>query len=266
MTGIPQIISHAGSDLQRLYPSLYLNTLLRKVLKSADRIITNPEMATFFNTLDIPAIKISTLPQVYVDNNAFNPQVKPYDLKQHITNQKYSQETPVIAYIGKITHHFETKGLPELLDACSKINREFLLLFVANGNRLEEFKGLIMKEGLANKTLFMPFLPPWRIPSILKTCTCIIAIENSSSSVLGYHVPVVPTEAMSTGRCVLLSKEIHKKKPFSGFKNGEAILVNDKEEPNNLMKKITDSATYCLLLPIKRFCVCCKEEERPCCS
>jgi glycosyltransferase involved in cell wall biosynthesis len=230
MTGIPQIISHAGSDLQRLYPSPYLNTVLEKILKKADKIITTTETTAFFTNLGIPDTKISTLAQVYVDTNAFNPRVEQYNLKQHKINQKDSPRTPVIAYIGKITNHFETKGLPELLKACSKIDDEFLLLFVANGNRIEDFKALVKRADLTQKTRFLPFLPPWKIPSLMKTCTCIVSLENSSSPVLRYHVPAVPAEAMATGRCVLLSKELHKKEPYAKFEEGKEILVVDDND------------------------------------
>lgn len=230
MTGIPQIISHAGSDLQRLYPSHYLNTLLEKMLKKADKIVTTPETTAFLTNLGIPATKISTLSQVYVDTNAFNPQVKSCDLKPHITNQKYFPGIPTIAYIGKITHHFETKGLPELIKACSKINEDCFLLFVANGNKLEEFKALIETEGLTEKTLFMPFVPPWQMPSILKSCTCVVALENSNSPVLSRHVPVLPAEAIATGKCVLMSKELHKKEPYSNLENYKDALEVDAQD------------------------------------
>ena len=229
MTGIPQVISHAGSDLQRLYPSPYLKTLLEKTLKQADKIITNPEATPLFSTLSIPATKISELPQVFVDTTAFNPQVEPFDLKQYITNQKYTSETPVIAYIGKITHHLGNKSLPELLKACSKICKDFLLLIVANGNRLKEFKALVEKEGLTDKTLFLPFLPPWKMPSILKACTCLVALENDSSPVLSHHVSTVPGEAIAVGKSILISKEIEEKEPFRLLGNQSVFVVDSRD-------------------------------------
>lgn len=238
MTGIPQIVSHAGSDLQRLYPSPYLNALLKKVLKKADRIITSPETKAFFNSLDIPATKISTLPQVYVDTNAFNPEIKPYDLKQHITNQNYFSGIPTIAYIGKITNHFEAKSLPELLKSCSKINENFLLLLVANGKRIKEFKALSKKENLDKKMLLMPFLPPWKIPSVLKSCVCVVALENSNSPVLSYHVPTVPAEAMATGKCVLMSEEMHKKEPYAKLEDGKEVIVANAQDFSAVKKSM----------------------------
>jgi glycosyltransferase involved in cell wall biosynthesis len=238
MTGIPQIISHTGSDLQRLYPSPYLNSLLDKVLQKADKIVTTTDKKSFITNLGIPVTKISTLPQVYVDINDFKPHVEIYNLKYHITNQKYTSGTPVIGYIGKITHNFETKGLPELLNACSKISKEFLLLFIANGNKIEEFKALINKEGLTEKTLLMPFLPPWKIPSLLKSCTCVVSLENSGSPVLSYHVPVVPAEAIATGRCVLMSEELHKKEPYTKLKDGKEVLVVNSKDVNKIKETL----------------------------
>lgn len=238
LVGIPQIISHAGSDLQRLYQSPYLKRLLEKIVKSADRVITNPETTTFFSNLGALASRISLMPQVYVDTRAFNPDVAPFDFKDYIDNQKYFLGIPIIAYIGKITHHFETKGLPELLKACGKINEDFLLLFVANGKKFEDFTALVKRENLTQKTLFMPFLPPWKIPSILKSCTCLSALENSSSPILNYHVPAVLAEAMATGRCVVLSKELHKKEPYLKFENGKEVLLVDSNDECSIKESL----------------------------
>jgi len=238
LLGIPQIISHAGSDLQRLYPSPFLKKLLVKIMQSSDRIIANPKTATFFNSLGMPASKISLMPQVYVDTMAFNPEVSSLDLERHTDAQKYSPQIPIIAYIGKIAHHYETKGLTELLKACSKIKEEFLLLFVANGNKIEEFKDLVKEDNLTQKTLFLPFMPPWKVPSILKLCTCLVALENSSSPVLNYHVPTVPAEAMAVGKCVLMSRELYGKEPYVKLANGKDVLVVDVLNEKLLKEKI----------------------------
>ncbi len=233
-TDTPQIIRHAGSDLQRLYPSPYLKSLLKRVIRSADGIITNQSTINFFTDLGVSPSKIFPTQPIYVDPIAFNPDVAPFNLEPYITNQKYYPGIPIIAYIGKITYHFETKGLPELLKACSNIKEDFLLLFVSNGNKLAEFKALVEKANLLKKTCFLPFLPPWQIPSLLKTCTCIVALENSSSPILNYHVPLVPAEAMATGRCVLMSKEIHEKEPYNKLENGRELLVADTSNVNEI--------------------------------
>lgn len=216
-TNVPQIIRYGGSDLQRLYPSPYLNNLLDKIIKSADATITN----------NIPMQKVT------VDTQAFHPKVVPIDLSSHVTNQKYFSGIPIILYIGKITHHFETKGLCELLEACSRINKDFLLLFVANGNKLNEFKKLVKNANLAEKTIFLDFAPPWKMPSILQASTCVVALEKITSPVLQYHTPALPAEALATGKCVLMSKTLQEKEPYDKLKAGKEILTVD---PNNTGK------------------------------
>jgi glycosyltransferase involved in cell wall biosynthesis len=232
-TGVPQIIRHGGSDLQRLYPSPYLNDLLDKVIKSADAIIADPVMTSFFQNRGVPSDKIIPMQRVPVDTRAFNPEVSPLDLTPYLTTQKYFPDIPIISYVGKITYHFETKGLCELLDACSSIKEDFLLLFVANGKKIDLFKHLVKNANLEDKTIFLDFLPPWQIPSVLKACTCAIALEKETSPVLKYHTPSLPAEALATGRCVLMSDSLHKKVPYSNFKNGKEVLVVD---PNNTEK------------------------------
>ncbi len=232
-TGVPQIIRHGGSDLQRLYLSPYLNNILDKVIKSADAIITNNIQMIFFRNMGIPSSKIIPLQRATVDTRAFNPDVSPLDLSPYLTTQKYFPDIPIIGYLGKITYHFETKGLCELLDVCSSIKEDFLLLFVANGKKLNQFKHLVKNANLEDKTVFLDFLPPWQIPSVLKACTCVVALEKEMSPVLKYHTPSLPAEALATGRCVLLSDRLHKKEPYRNLKNGKEVLVVD---PNNTEK------------------------------
>ena len=233
-TNIPQIVRHAGSDLQRLYPSPYLKKLLTKVIQSADKIITNPDQVTFFDNLGIPPSKIISLENIPVDMGAFNPKVKPYDLATKITNKKYHPDTPIIAYIGKITYHYATKGLCELLEACSKIKQDFLLLFVSNGKKISEFKKLVKKSNLTEKTAFMDFVPPWQMPSILKACTCIVSLEKETSPTLSYSVSAIPAEAMATGKCVLMSTKMHKKEQYKEFIDGEEVLVVNPSNVNRI--------------------------------
>jgi glycosyltransferase involved in cell wall biosynthesis len=246
VTGVPQVISHAGSDLQRLFPSPYLNTLLKKTLKNADLVISNSEKIAFLHELGVPSSKISVLPQIYVDTKAFNPQVQPFDLKPFLTNQKYTTGMPVIAFIGKVTYHFETKGLPKLIEACSKINKDFLLLFVANGTKIQELKNLIQKAQLSEKTLFMPFMPPWKMPSILKACSCVVTVEPYNSPVLSYHTSQIPAETMSTGCAAIISNDVYAKEPYTNFKNGKDLIAINAEDSailKNSLEKLIGSGS-----------------------
>lgn len=238
-TGIPQIVRHGGSDIQRLYPSPYLNNLLDRVIKSADAIVTNNSSMPFFQNIGIPSSKIIPVQNVFADTRSFNPKVPSLDLSPYLTNQKYFPGIPVFGYIGKITHHLETKGLCEFLESCSSIEEDFLLLFVSNGKKLNQFKMKVRKENLENKTIFLDFVPPWQIPPILKVCTCIMALEKEDSPVYDYHTSALPYEALATGRCVLMSESLHKKEPYRNLKNEKEILIVDPNNANEIKKILT---------------------------
>ncbi len=238
-TGIPQIVRHGGSDMQRLYPSPYLNNLLGRIIKSADAIITNNSSIPFFQNVGIASERIKPLQKVFADTESFNPQVPALDLSPYLTNQKYFPGIPIFGYIGKITHHLETKGLCNLLESCSSIEKEFLLLFVANGKKLDQFKEKINKANLEDKTVFLHFIPPWQIPSVMKACTCVMALEKESSPVYEYHTTSIPYEALATGRCVLLSDSLHRKEPYRSLKNGEEVLVVDPSNSDEIRKMLS---------------------------
>ena len=199
-THIPQVIRHGGSDVTRLYDSPFLRGVLRKVIQSADAIVTNNELLSFFESLDIPSGRILKLNGVPVNTIAFNPSVNPFDLSSYLKNQRGLKSIPVIGFIGKITHHFESKGIYELLVACKQLENDFLLLFVSNGNKLPQLKQLLREHKLEEKSLILNFFPPWQIPSILKACTCIVALEKETSPIIDCHTPITPAEALATGR------------------------------------------------------------------
>ena len=231
---VPQLISHAGSDLQRLYPSRYLNSLLKKILNSADGIITTPKNEPFFTNLGVSTSKIFFENQLIVDTQAFNPNVLPFNLDSYCTNQRISSDIPIIGYIGKITTNYKTKGLLELLNACSKIDKRFLLVFQSNGKKLGEFKLLIEKLNLTEKTCFLPFLPPWKIPSILKSLNCVISLEKRNSPTLEYTDSTIPAEVIFTGKCVLMSQAVHAKEHYKNLKDKEEVFVVDTNNLQNL--------------------------------
>lgn len=241
---IPQIVRHAGSDLQRLYSSPFLNTLLKKIILSADSIITNSSHIDFFKELGVNNKSVFTQNHLSIDTQVFNPHVKPFDLSESIEKKKQTDDVPIIGFFGKITYHFETKGLVELLHATSQIDEDFLLLFVANGNKLDEFKQLVNKENLLKKSIFLNFVPPWQMPSLLKSCTCVVSLEKKTSPVMSHNISNVPAEAIATGTCVLISNLLHRKEPYKHLENKKEILVVDPEDIEDIKRKLYKIIRY----------------------
>ncbi|MHC2994682.1 MAG: glycosyltransferase [Candidatus Atribacteria bacterium] len=227
ITGRPQILRHAGSDIGKIFTSSSYNTLFKTILQRVDKIITIPSMKEMFISLGISDSRIAFDEKVSVDTKAFNPKVSPFPLSDYI--ERKILNCPIITYIGKINYYWKTKGLYELIEAVKRIKRDFLLLFVANGKGLLEFKNLIRKNNLEKHSIFIDFVPPWRIPSIIKLSTCVVVPEKEFP--IQYHTPIIPREVMAVGKCLILSKELYNKGCYGNLTDGENVLLID---PKNI--------------------------------
>ncbi|MBA7524270.1 hypothetical protein ES705_16407 [subsurface metagenome] len=227
ITGRPQILRHAGSDIGKLFASSSYNTLFKAIFQRADKIMTIPPLKEMFLSLGIPESKIVFDKKVSVDTKAFNPEVTPFPLSDYIERQLPG--CPVITYIGKINYYWKNKGLFELLEAVSEIKDNFLLLFIANGRGIKEFQNLIKEKNLSDKSIFLDFVPPWEIPSIIKLSTCVVVPEREFP--IRYHTPVLPREVMAVGKCLILSKELFNKQCYGNLIDGENALLTD---PKNI--------------------------------
>lgn len=233
----PQIIRHAGSDISRLFKSPYLSTLFLNVLKSAEKIITHFTLRKFFLKLGISKDKLFFTEGAHVDTTVFNPRVKPFDLSSWVR----SEDIPIVTYIGKISI---AKGVFELVKALSHIRKkDFRLLLVANGrkNEMEKLYNLIKKCRLENRTLILGFVPPWRIPSLIKASTCVVLPEHGFE--IKHHSPITIREVMAVGSCLVLSEELYIKRPFKeATKDVDMIVIdptNIRESSNKLEFLIT---------------------------
>jgi glycosyltransferase involved in cell wall biosynthesis len=177
--------------------------------------------------MGIPESRISIDDRVIVDTMAFNPGVNPFPLSEY-TNLKITG-CPIITYIGKINYYWQSKGLIELVEAIKDIRKDFLLLFFSNGRGLKEFKMFLEEKGLMGKSVFLNFLPPWKIPSVIKLSTCVVLPERDFP--VKYHVPILPKEVMSVGKCLILGKEIAYNQYYGNLIDKENVLLVD---PKNI--------------------------------
>jgi len=227
ITGRPQILHHAGSDIAKLFASSAYHTLFKTIFQQVDKIITIPAFKEMFLSLGISDSRIAYDEKVSVDTKSFNPEVSPFPLSDYI--ERKIPNCPIITYIGKINYYWKTKGLYEFIEAVKGIKRDFLLLFVANGKGLMEFKNVIRKNNLEKESIFIDFVPPWRMPSIIKLSTCVVVPEREFP--IQYHMPILPREVMAVGRCLILSKELYNKRCYSNLIDGENVLIID---PKNI--------------------------------
>lgn len=226
ITSKPQIMRHAGSDMSRLLASPYLGTLFTSIFEKVDKIITYPSMRERFLSFNISEKKLFYNTKVSVDIGAFNPNVNPIDLSPY--TDRNINDLPIITYIGKIG---VTKGIFELAEAASKVKSDFLLLFVSKGKALNKFKEYIKKLGLLDKTLFINFVAPWKIPSVIKKSTCVVIPERDFPVI--QHTPILPREVMATGKCMVLSNELYAKRCSPDIQDGKNVIVVD---PKNIQQ------------------------------
>ena len=226
ITGRPQILRHAGSDIGKLFVSSSYNTLFKAIFQRVDKIITIRPLKKKFLSFGIPESKIAFDEKVSIDTKAFNPEVSPFPLSDYIGRKM--PECPMITYIGKINYYWKTKGLSELIEAAKEINDDFLLLFVANGKGLPEFQNLVREKNLEKHSIFLGFVPPWKIPSIIKLSTCVVVPEREFP--IQYHTPILPREVMSVGKCLLLSRELYNKGCCMDLVDGESVLLIDPKD------------------------------------
>ncbi len=226
ITGRPQILRHAGNDIDKLFSSDAYETLFKSIFKKVDKIITIPQFKKMFLSLGVKESVLDFNDHASVDTNAFKSEVATFPLSDYIDND--IPECPIITYIGKINYYWQTKGLYELIEAVKNIKTDFRLLFIANGKGLIEFKNLIKENNLEDKSIFIDFIPPWKVPSVIKLSTCVVIPEREFP--IPNHMPILPREVMAVGKCLIISRELYNKKCYGNLIDGENVLVVDPKK------------------------------------
>lgn len=218
LTGKPCILRHAGSDLFRLFPNKEFHTLYKTIFQIADIIVTGQRQKNLFETHGITQDQLWFNSFGRVDPEYFNPKVKPANLVKFGVPRKLLKK-PILTYMGKCGHW---KSLFDLVKVASSIKEDFLLLFLTEGLKFEEFKAYLKRfPSLKNKHYFLGFLPPWEIPSIIRVSTCLFQLESDFP--IKAHMPGQPLEAFAVATPVLISDEI-----FSKYKIISPLLEKDR--------------------------------------
>lgn len=233
-TGKPQILRHAGSDITRVIDSLYMNTLLRKILTHVDRIVTYLSKVDYFKDFGVPEERISFMEGYSVDLNEFSPS-KSGSLKEY----GIDGDIPILTFVGK---PHKSKGIFHFLRALKKIkNKRYiaLLLIGKSGKYYEEVVDTVNGYNLNDNVKILDFVPPWRMPKILASSTAVISSEYRFS--VNVHASLMPREAMASGTCPVISKDIYKKYLWLDIKvrDGKEVVVVDPANSNSFSKKLT---------------------------
>ena len=234
LTGKPQIFRHAGSDVSRLFLNPELTKIFQVALNNADRIVISQGGANFFQQLGINASRLHFQKLWMPYPAAFNPDVSSADLNELGIN--ISEEIPVITYIGKYNKQF--KGLYELTEILKIIRQKFFLMLVTSGGSVTEFESHLKKfKNLEGKYKILGFVPPWRIPAIIKRSSCVIQLEKDFP--IAAHHPIQLQETMAVGKTCLISDELYEKfREKFKLEDGKNVLVANPKDQNQLKEKL----------------------------
>jgi len=244
VTKKPLIVKHAGSDITRLFNSSFLRTMFIEIFKSADKIITNQKYAYLLSNLGIEQNKFTSLYKMHksVNPEEFNSNIKPFDLSKY----RELNDLPVFTYFGKLERW---KKCFHLINAAAKIEDDFILLFISEGGEQSKIiEKLIKDNNLWDKTILLPFHPPWRMPSIINASTCVVSPENSEiDAPVPGHVPKKLIEAMSCGKCTIIGKGIYEK--YNNWDNEIQDGINTFAVNSDNVNELADKMRYIIRNP-----------------
>lgn len=260
----PYRIRHAGSDIGHLALIPELSEVYREVLCRAERVITSGPR--YKDRIDKLGARSDSLlfDRVYsVNTECFNPKAQPLDIQSiacqtekwcgeldyprpvqeridRINRAEVDFSYPFVGVYGKIG---ETKGSFDLLTVftgCHKAN----LVAMVNGAMptFVRFLDQIEEKNLVGRTIVLPFLPHWRVPSFIRACRVVCFLERKFP--ITFHTPTVPREVLACGVCLVCSKEVASKFSFSAnIADWKNMVVVDPEDHNHLraaLQKLTE--------------------------
>jgi glycosyltransferase involved in cell wall biosynthesis len=223
-TDRPLIVKHAGSDLDRLFRAPGLATAYREMLRSADGVVTRPDLMPRFVGMGVAAEQL--LPDVpfIVPEEAFRPG-KP---------AAPDNERPVIGVYGKIGQTKGTWDLVVTLGGLAEEGLDFELRAMIGHVQGERLRPALRDAGIVEQTRVLPLTPHWRVPDFIRGCTAVCFLERDFP--VAIHGPVVPHEVLACGTCLVLSGEIAGKQRYRDrlVHGGNALIVEDPRDHEEL--------------------------------
>jgi glycosyltransferase involved in cell wall biosynthesis len=240
LTNRPWVLRHAGSDITRLFSFSQLKSVFIECFRAADRIIGYTNTAQALTEHNIPLTRVVPISQS-INLSEFHPNVAPFNFSE----QNIGQDTSVFTYFGKISGLKKTN---ELVDAASQIkDKDFKIVFFTEiGRNTEILKSYAEEKNIGEKCAFYGFVPPWKVPSIMKASTCVVCPESDEAPYLpkGTHGPQIAREAMAVGKPAIIGKGVKDKGFYTGTTDNENILVvnpTDKHDFSEKLKYVIDN-------------------------
>lgn len=266
ISGIPLILLHAGSDLGPLSDNPDLASAYSWALKKAKIILTSTFAQQTMQRLSDLGVDPGQLQNIQITSlpSEFRKDGKVMDLQRMISAsskwfrdlplprdcvdsiQEMNQRNiarldnaPVIGAYGKVGAVKGTGFLLDALDSVANDGGSFRLQLMVGGRRepLEAtYRRVLSSSFLRERTLVLPLVPPWRVPSFLKSCQLVCFLEHRFP--VAFHMPRVPREILASGACLVTTREIADKQLFhESLAQGKNIVIVDDPSDIGLLAR-----------------------------
>ncbi len=199
LTGIPYTVRHAGSDIGRLMATDQLRGMYIEVFRRAKKVYSTQRHSENLTALGVAAENIEFPAASRTPGSVFFP--------TFVDEPHQHTDKVIFGVYGKVN---EAKGSPQLLQALALLKRQNVSLHVKalwGGRHLPSVLDLRDKLGLTDTEIEVrPFVPHWRIPEFIRSCHCILFLENNFS--ITFHGPGIPIEVLSCGRYLVTTEEV----------------------------------------------------------
>jgi glycosyltransferase involved in cell wall biosynthesis len=209
--GVPLIVRHAGSDLVKLLGWDQTRAALESLLTSANLVVSNSDA---IDRLKRFTKRIISLPRYVPDPEWFNtaPQV---------------HEEQLILYAGKLNYSLRLKALDSLLLAL-RLQHSWKLLAIGGGKGQQAFETAVKVNGLENRVRLMEFLPPEKMPGMIRAAHLVWAVERQEDV---SDFSNIVWEAISCGRTCLVSTAVIQHPDAAMFSTSPLLVSVDPDDP-----------------------------------
>lgn len=161
MTGLPYLLRHGGSDLNKFLNKGIWANLITKAFKGAGAIITDREHCEGFCSLSKRVISIPP----YVPDPAF---FKPMPGKK---------SKPTLALIGKANYYWRHKGWHRAIEIMKSLGDRFHYMIVSQGIGFKDFKKFA-EDRIGSIIEWREFVDPAEMPRVLQSVSGIFTLQN----------------------------------------------------------------------------------------
>lgn len=251
VTGVPLVVRHAGSDLDRLMLNPDLAPTYQEILRGAAAVLTRPALVDRFRRIGVSEEAILVEPAFGRAGHLFYTDAPAWiddeiiELMVLANNPAAGAARPVLARPGLRLGIYGkvgvAKGSYDLLHAIARLRDDGVpvtLLAMTNGPQIDTFREAVTDLELQDQVMLLPFVPHWRVPGFIRACDAVCFLERDFP--IAIHGPTVPTEVLSCGVALVVSGEIAARQLWAAkaIPGRDVVVVDDPTDHAGLADQI----------------------------